>query len=138
MTLNITVLTEGAVFQCADFRLTDLDSGDVISDASDKIVPLAVDSWSGFATYTGIGRVGTSVRCEDSVKLARRNRRGVMAQTAAIVEAKGTQWLERVLRGRQPLKHTFVLTGFDGMRPTAYVISTSSGGTARSGNPDEI
>ena len=77
MTLNITVLTEGAVFQCADFRLTDLDSGDVISDASDKIVPLAVDSWSGFATYTGIGRVGTEVRCENSVKLARRNRRGV-------------------------------------------------------------
>lgn len=40
MTLNITLLTERAIYQSADFRLTNTDTGATITDASTKRVTL--------------------------------------------------------------------------------------------------
>jgi hypothetical protein len=56
MTLNITLLTERAIYQSADFRLTNADTGKIITDASTKLVTLQYFEWDGFATYTGVGR----------------------------------------------------------------------------------
>ena len=59
MTLNVTVLTQAIIYQSADFRLTDLETGDFITDSSAKTVNLIFPSWNGFVTYTGVG-VGVS------------------------------------------------------------------------------
>jgi hypothetical protein len=56
MTLNVTLLTERAIYQSADFRLTDADTGTVITDASTELVTLQYYEWDGFVTYTGVGR----------------------------------------------------------------------------------
>ena len=56
MTLNITLLTERAIYQSADSRLTNTDTGATITDASTKLVTLQYFQWDGFVTYTGVGR----------------------------------------------------------------------------------
>jgi hypothetical protein len=56
MTLNITLLTERAIYQSADFKLTDADTGEPITEASTKLVTLQYFEWDGFVTYTGVGR----------------------------------------------------------------------------------
>ena len=58
MTLNITVVTPLVVYQSADFRLTNGDTGTLIDDHSNKTVSMTFPTWSGFVTYTGLGRFG--------------------------------------------------------------------------------
>jgi hypothetical protein len=56
MTLNITLLTERAIYQSADFRLTNADTGETITETSTKLVTLQYFQWDGVVTYTGVGR----------------------------------------------------------------------------------
>jgi hypothetical protein len=57
MTLNITLLTRRSIYQSADFRLTDPDTNQLITDSSTKVVDLlGYPDWHGFVTYTGVGR----------------------------------------------------------------------------------
>src|SRR5687768_16267105 len=56
MTLIITVLTKRTIYQSADFRLTDVESGQPFPDTSTKLVTLHYGDWDGSVAYTGIGR----------------------------------------------------------------------------------
>jgi hypothetical protein len=54
-TLNIPLLTERAIYQSADLRLMNTDTGAVIIDAPTKLVTLQYFECDGFVTYRGVG-----------------------------------------------------------------------------------
>lgn len=54
MTLNITVLTSGAIFQSSDFQLTEFGTNTFVRE-SNKTVEFSYPDWKGFITYSGIG-----------------------------------------------------------------------------------
>lgn len=124
MTLNITLLTPTAIYQSADFRLTDPSDGSPIRDESAKTVVLRYMSWSGFVTYTRLG----SWEDENLSHLAADWLTGTygatMTNVAAILERDGTRLLREVrLRNGTLFPHTFVLAGFEDHAARAFVIS---------------
>jgi hypothetical protein len=56
MTLNLTLLTADAIYQSADFQLTDGSTNAPLHIESMKLVTVHYPSWEGFVSYTGIGR----------------------------------------------------------------------------------
>lgn len=123
VTLNLTVLTERTIYQSADFRLTEADSGAFIRDDSDKIVVVTGAPWNGFITYTGIGAVGNvSVAATVSAWLTGFRDKG-MAEAAELIRTRATRWYSQLLRGRSLLRHSFVLAGFARTGARAFVIS---------------
>ncbi len=124
MTLNITVLTPNTIYQSADFKLTDFDTGEPQPDPSPKTVKLTFSSWWGFITYTGVGKW----RDRDVSSLIVDWLTGAdpelnMADTAQIVQAKGAELLQDYERFYPRRRHTFTLAGFEGDQARAYVIS---------------
>ncbi|OBH49281.1 hypothetical protein [Mycobacterium sp. E2479] len=124
MTLNITLLTPVAIYQSADFRLTDPADASLIRDESAKTVVLQYMSWAGFVTYTGIG----SWEGENLSEIVADWLTGIpnpsMSEVAALIEREGTQLitvLER--RNRTRFLHTFTLAGFEDGLARAFVIS---------------
>jgi hypothetical protein len=124
VTLNITLLTPTAIYQSADFRLTNPSDGSLIRDESAKTVVLRYTFWSGFVTYTGLG----SWEGENLSDLVAGWLTGIhgatMADVAAIVEREGTRLIREPRRRNGTLfPHTFVLAGFEGQAARAFVIS---------------
>ena len=123
MTLNVTVLMPIIIYQSADFRLTDFNTGELITDRSAKTVALTYWSWDGFITYTGVGRW----RDRDVSNMVAEWLTGrpelSMAEVANIVEAKGTALLRDYERFYPRQRHTFTLAGFEDGQAQAYVIS---------------
>jgi hypothetical protein len=124
VTLNITLLTERAVYQSADFRLMNADTGAVITDASTKLVTLQYFTWDGFVTYTGVGAwrgrdiadwvVEWLTGLEDATPQDVAQRIGKQA-TGLLNEVA---WRTGVRR-----RHTFALAAFWNDRPHIWVIS---------------
>lgn len=124
MTLNVTVLTPTVIYQSADFRLVDFNTGKPITDRSAKTVTLTYWSWDGFITYTGVGRW----RARDVSDLIADWLTGVespsMTGVADIVASKGTELLRDLEKFYPPRKrHTFTLVGFEEGRARVCVIS---------------
>lgn len=123
MTLNVTVLTPTTIYQSADFRLTNFDTGEVITDSSPKTVTFTFRSWLGFITYTGVG----SWRNQDISTLIADWLTGSaeisMADTARLVAANGTKLLRDFERFYPRRRHTFTLAGFENGGARVYVIS---------------
>jgi uncharacterized membrane protein len=123
VTLNITLLTEQVIYQGADLRLTNGDTGKLVTDVSGKIIEVGDFEWSGFVTYTGIGRAFG----RDTSDLVVDWLTGVSGSPDVLVqkladEARG--WVTRVARhGGRHLPHTFVLTAFIAGRAQAWVVS---------------
>ena len=125
MTLNITVLTPLTIYQSADFRLINQDTGKTITDRSHKTVSLQYERWSGFITYTGLGswegRPVSGWICNWLTGVTS----PTMEEVADIVGREGAKLIEAVRRRtrRVRMRHTFTLAGFDGDEPRACVIS---------------
>jgi hypothetical protein len=124
VTLKVTILTPNVIYQSADFRLVNFQTGKVITDRSAKTVTLTYWSWDGFITYTGVGRW----RGRDVSELIAEWLTGVespsMTDVADIVAAKGTEllrYLEKLYASR--MRHTFTLVGFEGGQARVCVIS---------------
>jgi hypothetical protein len=134
MTLNITLLTERAIYQSADFRLTNADTGKIITDASIKLVTLQYFQWDGFVTYTGVGRWHgrdvsdwlvrwlTGLENASPQDVARRR---IKERATGLLNE-----IERLTR-RRP-KHTFALAAFCHNRPHVWVISNFENCAGRS------
>lgn len=124
MTLNITLLTPFAIYQSADFRLTDPLAGSLVRDESAKTVVLQYMSWSGFVTYTGLGSCNRTNISDFVAEWLEGTHGFSMAEVAARIEDKGTHLLNRV---RKPngsrFEHTFTLAGFENGFVRAFVIS---------------
>ena len=60
MTLNITILTERHIYQCADYRFTDLETGGWYDEpCNQKIFVVAGNTWLASVCYNGVGRTTT-------------------------------------------------------------------------------
>jgi hypothetical protein len=132
MTLNITVLTPDVIYQSADFRLTNADTGTWITDASRKLISLQYSDWDGLITYTGLGRW----RGRDVSQWIADWVTGVNDATpdwmAARIAERGDLLLNEVLaRTGTRFRHTFVLAAFIAGRVHAYLISNFENGRSR-------
>lgn len=58
MTLNITVVTNRNIYQCADYRLFDLVAGRVSDIETQKIFFVNAYRWNATVCFTGVGRTG--------------------------------------------------------------------------------
>lgn len=124
MTLNITVLTPAAIYQSADFRLTDPRDASFVKDDSAKTVVLRYMAWSGFVTYTGIGSWNGVNLSEMVVDWLTGIHAPSMAEVAAIIEREGTNLIKELKRRNRVLfPHTFTLAGFEDNLTRAFVIS---------------
>jgi hypothetical protein len=125
VTLNITVLTPIIIYQSGDFRLTDGDTGALITDKSAKTVSLVYRDWSGLVTYTGLGSwEGKAVSAWIAEWLATKGDL-TMSEVAEILESEGTKLLDTVHRRthRPRMRHTFTLAGLQENTATVLVIS---------------
>jgi hypothetical protein len=123
MTLNVTVLTSTAIYQSADFMITDLKTRKEITNKSPKTVTLTYPSWVGFITYTGIGSWRDKDVSAFIVEWLTGSTNISMAEAAEIVAAKGTQLLRDFERFYPRREHTFILAGFEDGAARVYVIS---------------
>jgi hypothetical protein len=120
---NITVLTERAIYQSADFRLTDMDTRKLITDTSTKLVTLQYSEWDGFVSYTGVGRWEGRDTSEFIVGWLTGLTDGTFEHIATWICDRGDEWLRKIERSwRRPL-HTFILAGFESGRPKLALIS---------------
>ncbi len=133
MTLNVTVLTPTAIYQSADFRLSDGASGRLVSDHSPKTVQITEETWGGFATYTGLGRwAGRDVSTHIAEWLTGSSGRS-MAEVAELIAVKSTELMKGVaVKHRGVLiPHTVTLAGFEGGVARVFVISNREDGFGR-------
>ena len=123
MTLIITVVTRNAIFQSADYRLTDTDTGKT-TDGTTKLVVLQYENWHGFVSYTGIA---TSEH-KDTVERLKVWLKAFEApkpiDVAMRIAQYGSTWLERIrTKNVSHKRHTFVLTAFEDVTAQVFVIS---------------
>lgn len=124
MTLNITLLTERAIYQSADFRLTNADTGAIITDASTKLVTLQYFEWDGFVTYTGVGRWRSRDLSKWLVEWLTGLHDASPHELAQRIEERATGLLNEISRSTRVRHfHTFVLAAFWHDRPHIWVIS---------------
>lgn len=123
MTLNVTVLTPQTIYLSADFRLTNFDTGRVITDRSPKTVTLTYLDWNGFVTYTGVGSWQGRNVSELVAEWLTGQESPSIGEVAQVIAAKGTELLRNIEQQYPRRRHTFTLAGFDGDRVRVYVIS---------------
>jgi len=131
MTLNVTVLTPVAVYQSADFRLVDSRTGALVSNRSPKSIELNYESWSGVATYTGLGGwEGRDLSVHMAEWLSGEPKLS-MTEVARVIAAETAKLLDRVARdtGLPRFGHTVTLAGFVGGRARVSVISNFEDGS---------
>jgi hypothetical protein len=125
MTLNMTLLTPEAIYQSADFQLTDGDTGDPLLTESMKLVTVHYSDWEGFVTYTGVGRW----RDRDTAEWIVDWLTGLPdASPDAVIDRlheKGTEFVRAIERtpGGRRHRHTFVFAAFVDGRPHVATIS---------------
>lgn len=120
MTLNITLVTSGAIYQSCDYRLSSLTTGSPEPSPSTKVVHLQYRDWFGCVTYTGIGRHGTRHTSELAAEWLT-GKAGLSVDDAIeLLRIEGSRWLRRFFPGQ---RHTFVLAAFTKDQPLMMVIS---------------
>ena len=125
MTLNITVLTREAVFQSADFRLTNAETGKLMDNNSQKVMNISYNRWGGLLTYTGLGKWGgkdagvwlTEWLSEDSAL--------TLDDVTKIITERAYEVLSKLRSPKGDIfHHTFVIALFDEGRPCVVTVST--------------
>jgi probable HAF family extracellular repeat protein len=114
MTLNLVLAASRAIHVGADFRLTNADTGALVTERSPKVLILREDDWEAVITYCGIGRwlkrdtsdwVREWVQHDPAVAHS-------FEETAYILEREGNSWLANIRRiGRYNGPHSFFLAG---------------------------
>jgi uncharacterized membrane protein len=124
MTLLITLVTPQTIYQSADFRLTDLNTGRLITDESSKLISLQYKGWQGFVAYTGIGGWKGRHTRDFIIEWLDGFQATSPREVADRISSKGTAWLSEIEKalGKRP-PHTFVVTAFDNREPLVAVTS---------------
>jgi hypothetical protein len=125
MTLNLTLLTAEAIYQCADFRLTDGDSRLPLDNPSMKLVTVHYSEWEGFVTYTGVGRWRGRDTSEWIVDWLTGMQEASPDEVIERIREEGTDFLRTIERapGGRRYSHTFVLAAFVDGEPLVATIS---------------
>ena len=117
MTLNITVLTSDMIYQSADYRLS--VDGKRLDIYSTKTITLDYFNWTGFVTYTGIGRVGTKDTAVYVTEWLTGEHKASFADVVELIRGKATQWMSEVIHRS---RHTFIVAAFvDGIAKAAVI-----------------
>ena len=120
MTLNITILTPAVIYQSADYMLFDEKAGQSLAMPSTKVVVLSNFDWTGFITYTGIGRVGSKHTSEIVEEWIQKLDRPSFDEVVGVIESRASPWVASVKPGQ---RHTFVVAAYVDGSPTATVVS---------------
>lgn len=120
MTLNITILTPQVIYQSADYALFDERAGKQVPMPSTKAVVLSNFDWTGFITYTGIGRVGNKHTSEFVHEWINSLDRPSFEDVVEKIRSCASSWIQRVKPGS---RHTFVVAAYVEGLPKAAVIS---------------
>jgi hypothetical protein len=124
MTLNITLLTERAIYQSADFKLTDANTGETITETSTKLVTLQYFEWDGFVTYTGVGSWRGRDIADWLVEWLTGLQEASPQDIARRIKERATSLLNEIARRTRVRRgHTFALAAFWHDRPHIWVIS---------------
>lgn len=123
MTLIVTVITKRTIYQSADFRLTNLDTGKITSDTSTKLITLQYGEWDGFVAYTGIGRWNNQDTSEFALQWLDRLDPASPEAVAERIRDMGTEWLSKIEVAPQQKRHTFILASFGSGIAQLMVIS---------------
>jgi hypothetical protein len=122
VTLNITVVTPTVVYQSADFRLTDGDTGDLVDDHSNKTVTMTFPQWGGFLTYTGLGRYGNQdMSHRISQWLENKSDLGPL-DVAELLRTRSDSMFSRSSQLKR-FWHTYILGSFHLGKPQVFLIS---------------
>jgi hypothetical protein len=120
VTLNITVLVPNVIYQSTDLLLFDTATRKPYSEPSTKTVTLTYPGWTGFVTYTGLGRA----RGQDTSAVVRSWFEGrselSFDEAVELIRTRGSNWLNAVCWGGE---RSFVVAGFVDSVATAAVIS---------------
>jgi uncharacterized membrane protein len=142
MTLNITLLTRRAIYQSADFRLTDPDTNQLITDSSTKVVDLlGYPDWHGFVTYTGVGRWPRNGR--DTSQWVMDWLQGThdarLNDIIDVLVTEGTRWLATIRQAtRRRSKHSFIIAAFVEAEAQLIVISNFEDCAGRNDAPSDV
>lgn len=120
MTLNITILAQEVIYQSADYALFDERARKPLRMPSTKAVVLNRFDWTGFITYTGIGRVNNKDTSEYVEEWVAGLKQPAFEDVVEIIRDRASPWV-RALRPGTP--QTFVVAAFVDGRPTAAVVS---------------
>jgi hypothetical protein len=125
MTLNLTLLTADAIYQSADFQLTDGTTNAPLHTESMKLVTVHYPSWEGFVTYTGVGRWQGRDTAEWIVKWLTGLEDASPDQVIDRLRERGTAFLRDIERspGGRRHPHTFVFASFVDGGPRVATIS---------------
>ena len=136
MTLNLTLLTAEAIYQCADFRLTDGDSRKPLDTKSMKLVTVHYTEWEGFVTYTGVGRWRRRDTSEWIVDWLTGMREASPDEVIERIRKQGTDFVRAIerARGGRRFRHTFVVAAFVNGKPLVATISNFEDCSGRSSN----
>ena len=128
MTLNITVLAPGQIYQSADYRLFDPTTKQAFDEPSTKAVITAGLAWTGFVTYTGVGRVGSRHTSDFVKEWLAEGPNDSFDEVVNRVRHSAEGWIRRNAPG---YAHSFVVAGFVDGVATAALISNFEQGPAR-------
>lgn len=123
MTLNITLLTDNTIYQSADSRVTDLDTKEIITDKSSKLVTIGYRGWKGLISYTGIGWWKSRDTSEFIVEWLNGIDEATFDDVAKQVCEEGNKWLKEIEAKLGRYRHTFILAGFESAQPKLAIIS---------------
>ena len=120
MSLSITLVSPKIIYQSADFRLTDLRTGQPWDFISQKSIPVNRWRWNALVSFVGIGHT-QQIDVAEWVA-SRINNIGQDADFTELPNAliEADEWL-RDLPGRHA--HTFTLAAFVGAQPRVILIS---------------
>src|SRR5687768_16943322 len=110
MTLNLTLLTADAIYQSADFQLTDASTSQPLQLESKKLVTFHYSTWEGFVTYTGVGRWRGRETSDWIVEWLTGLEDSSPTEVIERLRERGTTFLREIERapGGQRHHHTFV------------------------------
>jgi hypothetical protein len=118
MTLNITVATEKRIYQCADYRITDLVTGKPEDlPHQQKIFFAYANTWTATVCFNGLGRTSTKLEVSswlnDVCIAAMRTREESLDDFLSQLQTADS-WLSQ--ESRQDRRHSFLVAAFVGRR----------------------
>jgi tetratricopeptide (TPR) repeat protein len=121
MTLNITVVTPRCIYQSADYRLLDLQTGNTYDFQTQKIFPVNCFRWSATVCFSGVGRTH-DLDVSDWLNNCLRSV-GVNEPFDRLLDElmKANEWLSAVSPPHN--KHSFSIGAFIGSEPVFALIS---------------
>jgi hypothetical protein len=129
VTLNITVLARDAIYQSADYRLFDPKTNRPYDDdPSTKSVISWSLAWTGFITYTGVGRVGDRHTSDFVAEWLTAANNESFDEVVDRIRRAAAAWIRQYARG---YGHSFVVAGFIDGVATAALISNFEQGPGR-------